>query len=338
VLAATLQVKRPNLPAALKLLQEVLRQPSFPAEEFEVLKRQTVTDLEKGKTDPRALASTALRRSLSPYPKTDVRYVPTIEEEIEESRALTLEQVKELYTAQIGGTAGELAVVGDFDAAEVTRAVEAMLAGWKPTVEYKRIPRPASSDVKAGTQTILTPDKANAVYVAGEVFPMTDADPDYPALELGNFLLGAAPLASRLSVRVRGQEGLSYGIGSMASASPIDKYGRFMIFAITNPVNIEKVDKAIKEELEKFLKEGPTSMELTEGKKAYLEKEKVARSSDGTLAGQLADDLFVGRTFAFTAEQEKKISALEPIAVLDAFQKYIKPGKLVIIKAGDLKK
>jgi zinc protease len=338
VLTATLQVKKPNLPAALKLVEEVLRQPSFPADEFDVLIRETVARLEQGKSDPQMLAVNALRRGIAPYPKDDIRYTPTIAEDVDRYKAVTLEQVKELYTTQLGGTAGELVAVGDFDPAELKTAFDRILAGWKSEVEYKRIPRPAVPGVKGETQVIETPGKANAVFLAGESFAMTDADPDYPALEVGNYLLGAAPLASRLSNRVRGKEGLSYGVGSQVSATSLDKNGRFMIFAITNPINMKKVDTAVKEELEKFLKEGPTSVELSEGKKAYLEKAKVARGNDAMLALHLSNNLFLGRTFAFTAEQEKKIETLDPLNIREAFQKYITPEKLVIIQAGDFSK
>ena len=46
----------------------------------------------------------------------------------------------------------------------------------------------------------------------------------------------------------------------------------------------------------------------------------------------------MGRTFAFTADQEKAILALTPAKVADAFRKHIDPRKLVIIRAGDFKK
>jgi zinc protease len=338
ILGVGLQVKRANLPAALDLLEEVLRQPSFPAEEFDVLKRESVARLEKGKTEPIPLAIKALQRTLAVYPKDDVRYVPTIAEDVERHRAVTLEDVKGVYAAQLGGTVGELAVVGDFDPEATASRFSAMLKNWKAPVAYQRVPRPAATNVKGGTQTIITPDKANAVFVAGLVFPATDADPDYPALEIGNYLLGEAPLASRLSNRVRGKQGLSYTVGSHVNAHPIDRDGQFMVFAVTNPANMGKVDAAVKDEIQKFLDLGPTSEELKEGKRAYLQQQKVALSDDETLAQELSTNLFVGRTFAFQAAQERKIQSLDPGDVQNALKKYVVPAKLVIIKAGDLPK
>jgi zinc protease len=167
---------------------------------------------------------------------------------------------------------------------------------------------------------------------------MTDSDPDYPALEMGNYVLGEAPLASRLSVRVRGEKGLSYGIGSSFQAHPIDKAASFNVFAITNPVNMGKVDSLIAEEVNKFLKDGVSLDELETGKKAYLDARKVERSDDATLASELASGLFVGRTFQFVADEEKKIAALTASDVSKAFSKVLDPKKLVIAQAGDFAK
>ena len=49
-------------------------------------------------------------------------------------------------------------------------------------------------------------------------------------------------------VPVRQKEGLSYGINSVFHASPRDKSSQFLMYAICNPQNIDKVDKAIAEE------------------------------------------------------------------------------------------
>jgi zinc protease len=228
-------------------------------------------------------------------------------------------------------------VVGDFDPAAVTKQLDAVLKGWAAKVPYARIESVAKA-VPGGTETILTPDKANAVYLAGLTIPIGDTDPDYAALVVGNYAFGAAPLASRLSNRVRGKDGLSYGVGSMVQASAQDKVGRVMVFAIANPTNMPKVDAAIADEWAKLLKDGLSADELEGAKKAYVQSAQVQRSSDGGLARQLATDLFAGRTMAFHADFEKKIETLQPGDVQRAFTKHIDPKKLVVVQAGDFKK
>ena len=336
-LSVNVQTKRANLPAVLTLLKEVLREPTFPADEFELLKREQLEALDKARTEPQQLATVTVRRKLNPYPPDDVRYAPSIPEEMDRVKALTVAQVKDLYDQQIGGTVGQLAVVGDFDPDAATTLVGEALAGWKASVAFERVARPAVPS-KGGMEKIETPDKANAVYVAVQPLPVGDTDPAYAPLVVGNYVLGAAPLASRLSTRVRGKEGLSYGVGSQFNASALDKSGQFLIFAITNPANIDKVDATIGEELKKFLADGVPETELAEAKKAYLAAQKVARGSDRTLASQLAGALYAGRTFGYYAELEKAIAGLQPADVKAAFDKYIAPKDLAVVEAGDFKK
>ncbi len=338
LLTFTVQCKRANLPAVLTLLNEILHEPSFPAEEFDILKREERDGYEKGLTEPTALASRALQRKLNPYPADDVRYIPTLEEALQKLDVLTVEQVRKLYAEQVGGQNGELVVVGDFDPAVITKSAGSLVDGWKANVPYRRIARPGKTDVVGERQVINTPDKANAFFLAGLTLGLTDSDPDYPALEVGNFLFGGGTLSSRLGNRVRQKEGLSYGVRSQLSASPIDKSTPFIIYAICNPVNLEKVDKVILEEIDKLLKDGVDAKELDEAKKAYLEQFKVQRASDGQLALTLNNGLFIGRTMAYYTDLEKKVNALTPQQVSDTIRKHLNPKRLSIISAGDLKK
>ena len=167
---------------------------------------------------------------------------------------------------------------------------------------------------------------------------MTDSNPDFTALEIADFIFGGGSLSSRLGNRVRQREGLSYGVRSHFHADARDPMARFLVAAICNPANMDKVDKAISEELAKLLKQGIGEKELAEAKAAYLKQAKVLRARDETLAAILADELFNERTFAYYSELENKIASLTPDQVNAAVRKHIDPAKLVVIHAGDFKK
>jgi zinc protease len=336
-LNGTIECKRENLPAVLTLFREVLREPTFPQDEFDILKRQARDQLEKSLVEPSALAVRAVQRKMAPYAKDDVRYTPTIPESIERLEAVTVEQVRKLYTEQLGGEAGEVVVVGDFDPDSTRKQLGELFTDWKAATPYQRIERPAQTDINGEKIVIETPDKANAFYFAGQPLAIKDSEPDYAPLEVANFLFGGGSLSSRLGNRVRQKDGLSYGVASRFTADALDRNGRFMMFAICNPANVEKVDKAIAEELDKMLKEGAGDKEVEEAKKAYLAEQKVGRSKDSELASELLDDLFAGRTFAYQGELEKRIASLSTSEVNDAFRKYIAAKKLVIVHAGDFK-
>jgi zinc protease len=225
--------------------------------------------------------------------------------------------------------------VGDFDPAENLKILRDTFEGWSAGQSYARIEKKTFPDVKGGLQTILTPDKANAVYVAGLVFPMKDSDRDYPAIVMGNFILGGGSLSSRLGDRVRQKEGLSYGVGSYLSSDALDPRTSLTLNAICNPKNIEKVNTVISEELTRLLKDGVTPAELQQAKQGYLQQQQVSRTSDSSLARTLADCLFVDRTMAYYSDVEKRIDGLSPAAVLAALKKHVDPKRLVVVDAGD---
>jgi zinc protease len=187
-------------------------------------------------------------------------------------------------------------------------------------------------------EDIVTPDKSNAEYLAGLAFSLADSDPDYPALRIGNFIFGGSTLASRLGDRIRQKDGLSYGATSSLVASSRDPVASLTVTVSTNPANIDKVTAAVMEELQRYLKDGPTEKEVGDAKQAFVESQKVGRTADAAIAGQIVSNLNTGRTFAFAADQEKAILALTPAKVADAFRKHIDPNKLVILRAGDFQK
>jgi zinc protease len=207
------------------------------------------------------LAGNLLSRTLSPYSEGDVRYVPTLAESIERARNVTLDEIQSIYEMQVGGGHAELAVVGDFDAPSTVALVKEMLSGWEAKVPYRRIERKVAEGIKGKTEEILTPDKSNAEYLAGLTFPLSDDAPDYAALRIGNFIFGGSTLASRLGDRIRQNDGLSYGATSSLNASSRDPVGSFSITVSTNPANIDKVVAAVKEELDRFLSDGPTDFD-----------------------------------------------------------------------------
>ncbi len=334
-LSFSIQAKRDTLPAVLEILRQVLREPLLPKSEFEIMKNERLAGLEQMKTEPSLLAPRLLQRTLSPYDKDNIRYQPTIEESIERLKATTYEQVAQIYREYLGSQAGELTIVGNFDADASLPALKTALADWKATKPYARIANPIVAEVSGARLQINTPDKANATYVAGVVFPLRDDAADYPALLLGNYIFGGGSLSSRLATRVRQKEGLSYSVGSGLGVSAQDERASFSISAIVNPQNLGKLEATVQDELDKLLREGVTADELEKARQGFLQAQKVGRASDPALAGSLGGLRYLGRTMAWDAELEKKIAALTPDQVNAALRKHIDPKKLVAVAAGD---
>jgi zinc protease len=333
-----IQTRRQQLPAVLDILRQVLREPRLDKEELELVRREQLASLEQYLNDPRTLASNEMRRSLSPFDKSDVRYIPTIAEEVERLKAATNDQIKSLYNDFLSGQHGQLAIVGDFDADEVKPVLNKIFDDWTTKSPYVRIAEKLFSEVEGGKRQVLTPDKANASYYAGLMLPLKDTSEDYSRLVIGNFVLGGGSLSSRLGDRVRQKEGLSYGVGSGFSASAFDPVARLTIGAIANPENTPKLVSVIEEEVTRWINVGITEEELQRAKQGYLQSQQVSRTNDGRLSGTLAGTIHSGRTMKYYTDLESQIANLKLAEVNEALKKHLTPGKLIIVTAGDFEK
>ncbi len=336
-LSYSVQTKRANLPAVLEILRQVLREPTLPENEFAIMKNERLAGLEQGRSDPMRQGINHIQRLLSRYPATDVRYVPTIAEDIERIKEVTVEDVRSLYRDYLGASHGELTIVGDFEPSEALSVLARTFEGWKNPQPYARVERPFQPGLKPTRETISTPDKANASYFAGLTLEMKDSDPDYPALVAGNYILGGGALSSRIADRLRQKGGLSYTAAANFAASPLDPRGNLLILAIYNPVNVAKVVSGVDEEVARILRDGVTAEELKRAKDGYLKQLEVSRTNDNMLASSLAENLFIGRTMQYDADLEAKMKALTVEDVNAALRKYIHPEQLSVVTAGDFK-
>jgi zinc protease len=334
----SVRAKRPTLSAALDLLRQIVREPALEEKELELMKQSRIASREEDRTDPGSLGADLLLRTLSPYPTDDIRANLTPDEEIARIKAVTIDQVRRVYREFVGAKEGELVIIGDFQTEPALQQVSDILANWKAPAAYARIERKAFLDVSGGKHSILTPDKANANYLAGLTIAMDDQHPDYPALVIGNFIFGGGSLSSRLGDRIRQKEGLSYGVGSGFSASTEDKVARLTINAICNPANMGKVETAVLEELDLLLKDGVSADELEKAKQAWLQSRELSRSSDIFITDRLERGLRLDQTLAYDAELEKKVATLTTNDIHAALQKHFDPRRLVIVIAGDFAK
>ncbi|MFY9226145.1 MAG: pitrilysin family protein [Blastocatellia bacterium] len=332
-----IETTRENLPAVVDLVAEILREPAFDANEFEQLRQEQLAEIEQQRSEPTSVGGTEFQRIMSNYPKGDVRYVSTPDEDIAEVKAAKLEDVKKFYDDFYGASKAEITVVGSFDDKQFAQQITEKLGNWTSKTQPQRITRPYQA-ATVTNKALETPDKANAFFIAGMNLNIRDDDPDYAGLVLGNYMLGGGFLNSRLATRIRQKEGLSYGVGSQLNASSFDKNGSFVTFAIYAPENVVKLEAAFKEEIEKMLKDGFTEAEITAAKSGYLQSRQVSRAQDNELARRLNAFLFSDRKLDFDKELELRISALTNDQILQAMRKHIDPSKIVIIKAGDFAK
>ena len=336
-LSFSIETKESRAGEALDLLKQVLREPALDGEEMEILRNEGLTALESSLSEPQALAVNAMQRVMAPYPSDDVRYEKTIEESIDALKAVEVDGVRSFYKQFVGGKNVEVGVVGQFDPDLIKEKLTGIFADWTTDEDYVRIEEPAPA-TDGERITINTPDKKNALYIAALPLAIDDQDENYEAMLVGNYILGGGPLSSRLADRVRKKEGLSYGVGSQFMADSQDKAGMFMVFAISNPDNTEKVVTTVAEEIQRIMDSGVEAKELKKARKSYLRTRKGGRANDNALAGRLRENLELGRTMEFYGDSDDRIEALTKEQVENAIKTLIKPEEMVIITAGDFER
>lgn len=335
-LSVSIETIRPNLSAVLDLVAECLRESTFPEEEFEKQRKELLAGLEQQLSEPMSLGPNEMRRKLTPVPPDDIRYVKTVQEQIEKVKNVKLDDVKAVYKAMIGAAFAEGAIVGDFEPKETSSQLNNLFANWKSAKAFERVAMPYR-EAKAERVEIKTPDKANALFTMGMNLSIKDDDPDFPALFMANYITGGSA-SSRLLNRIRQKEGLSYGVSSGLQASPHEPSATFIIGGICAPENATKALTCAREELEKLAKDGVTQEELDNARKGFFEDLKVSLSNDAAVVGMLTRNLYLDRTMKFLEDRVAKIKALTPADVTAAARKYLSPDKLVVVYAGDLDK
>jgi len=332
-ITASGQTVRENLPALLRLAAEALRSPSFSSAEFDTLKREQRDQLEQGRSEPQEIVVRAVKRQNNPYPPDDVRYEPTLDEEIARLEATKLDAVKDFYARFVGGEHGEIAIVGDFDPAEMRALLGQLFGDWKSPAPYARVAKPYHATTPAEL-TFQTPDKANAMLYGRLQVPITDLADDFAALMVANQVLGASPEA-RIPDRVREREGLSYSVGSGLQPAYIDPNSTFVVYAIFAPENLNKVKDALGDELKRALKDGLTQKEVDDGKRALMQQRRIARAQDSTIASALVTQAYLGRTFAESAKLDAAIEAASVASANAALAKYLAADRIAYAYGGD---
>ena len=327
---------RDNIVAIVNLLGEILREPAFDLDQFGIVTKQRITRLENQLSDPQALGFSALTRAANPWPSESVHYVPTLQEQIDGLRAVTLDGVKELYESFYGADHAEIAIVGDFDEEALTAALESALGGWKSPAPYTRIPKQYRKN-EAVHEAIDTPDKQMSIVGMACTLDIRDDDPDYPALDFATYVLGQSA-KSRLMNRLRHEGGLSYGAAGFLRADPIRTHTFLMSYAICAPQNIDKALDAMREEIVKWVADGLTEEEIEEGRKSYALQFDNSLANDQIVVGLLMADLEVGRLFAFHADQIEVIKSLSKPDIDATMNKHFGKLDFIEIKAGDLSK
>ncbi len=334
-LTVKLLTTREHLPATIELIGQMLREPSFPPEALEEVRRQVIAAIQDSREEPQAIVSTAISRHGNPYPLGDVRYFESFEESLADAQALTVAQVKAFHQRFVGAGSAQFAAVGSMDTAAVRAALDQAFGGWAAPAPFTRVPKPLVP-VPGTRLSFETPDKQNATLLVRLPLPLKELDADQAALMVANFAFGSGG-SSRLWKRIREAEGLSYDVRSGLSWSAIDANTVWQASAIFAPQNRARVEIAFKDEVEKSIKAGFGTDEIKAAKAGLLNYRRLQRAQDAALAAGLAHNEYLGRSFTLAQQLDGAIAAVTAEQATAAWRKHIDPQKFVGAVAGDFK-
>jgi zinc protease len=316
----------------LDTLAEELRAPSFPEDEFEKLKQQTVAAIQEQQASTRARAYERLTQLL--FDPANPFYQHAGERLIESIASVTVADVRRFYAERYGGRSLVLSVAGAVNAHEVQAQFRAAFGTFAGPASVEVSVNDAAQAAAAQHEVVLLKDKANVDVMLGTAAPLRRDAADYYAALLANSALGESTLSSRLGLQVRDREGLTYGIGSRFRA-PSLAAGPWYIAVSVNPQNVAQAIDSALSVLRDYVAHGIREDELRDEKSAAVGSFKVALSTNAGLAEALWNAEFYRLGTDYVDRYPQLIEAVTIDEVNAAVRKYFQPEQLTVVIAGD---
>lgn len=309
---------------ALKLFEQVIGQPTFPADSLVRIKNQVLAGFEFQKQNPGKLASLELFERLygtHPYghpSEGNAQSIPGI------SRA----QLQAFHAKAYAAGNAVIAVVGDLSREEA-EAMAAEVSAALP--KGPALPKTIEPDApKAGLTHIDFPSNQTHLLIAQ--LGIDRRDPDYAALYLGNQVFGGGGFGTRLMTEVREKRGLTYGVYSGFTA--MQARGPFLINLQTRAELSDGTLQLVKDLLGEFIANGPTQEELDAAKREMAGSFPLSTASNSAIVGQLGAIGFYDLPLTYLEDFMAQVQAQSVEQVKTAMAKHLDPEALVIVTAG----
>jgi len=324
---ASLQVTSDQLDLGLDLLADLVLHPSFPAEEIERWRRQTLNGLQVQQEDAGYLADASFERAVfdgHPYGLPEDGTPDSV-------ASLTRDDLVAFHRAQYVPNQAILAIVGDVKSADAFARVERAFGAW-PRGKDHVVPKvqTARRD-KLRIVAIDMPDAVQSEIRVGQV-GVAFADPDFFAAEVYNSVLGGGS-SSRLYQEVRVKRGLSYGASSsfVKSLEP----GSFQASTFTKTESTVQVVEVMLETMRDLQKTLVPAAEL-EARKTYLSGVfPLQIETPQGIAGKLIEAMKYGLGRDFIESHGSRIDAVTAEQVRSFAERRIHPESLLVVVVGN---
>jgi zinc protease len=316
----------------LSTLAEILREPTFPKDELAKLNQQVIGHLKRQQEQTGVRAFERFLQIV--YEPTNPFYQPPVQQQIAAIESLSVEDLRGFYERYYGAATAVLVVVGDVNAEVIEQQAKELFGDWSAGT-----PAPINIErtrPQAGVrrEVVVMEDKSNADVVLGHAGQLRRTDPDYYSASIANAALGHSPLSSRLGLRVRDQEGLTYGIVSRF-IEPGFGDGPWAVSLTVNPENVDQALDSTLDVIKSYTQGGITKKELEDEKSSFIGSFIVGLDTNAGLASQLLSAEVFGFGPGYLDNLPKLVQAVTQDQVNAAIQRYIQPESFVTVIAGE---
>ncbi len=316
-----------DLPLLLKTLAEILQEATFPDVELELSRKQIISSLHMELDDPARLGRKVLQQKI--YPPDHPFYVfPSIET----VQSITQDDVLAFYRQRYTPEHTILALVGDFDMAQIQAQIQGFFGSWdakadKPTPVVPAVALPSATH----RVQIPLPGKSQAMTYMG--YPGIERrDRRYYAANVLNQVLGGDTLSSRLGAEIRDRQGLTYGIYSYFAAG--QQAGPFAIEMQTAPEDTERAIQSTVALLRHLRQNGISETELNTAKRSLINSYPVELANPDAVVHRMLINAVDGFEPEEMRDLPTNIDAVTMEQINQAIQDLIQPEHLLIVTVG----
>ncbi len=315
---------------ALDLLFDLLRRPAFQPDRFDLYKTQALQNLERRNDNTAGIEAREWGRLM--YGPAHFVNLPVTRASID---AMSRDDLVAFHTQWIHPGNFVLAVSGDFKPEEMAAKLDARMAGWTAPAGARvpPVPRPSHTPV-AGVYMVDKPE-VNQGRVSMGHLGIERGNPDEYAIELMNDILGGSGFTSRITNRVRSDEGLAYSAGSGFGVGTYYP-GVFRAAFQSKSETVAQAAQIVLEEIERIRRDPVGEEELQTVKNSAIEVFPRQFSSASATAGIFANDELTGRDPNYWKTYRDRIRAVTVADVQRVAQKYLQPDKIVILAVGNV--
>ena len=317
-----------NYTKTLALVKEILLEPRWDEDEFELAKKATITTLRQQEASPNSVARNAYNELI--YGKDNIRS-KNISGTIESVVKIAIDDLKSYYEKNISPSVAKLLVVGNLSEEKIVASLDEITKNW----EVKEVLIPVYETPNAPEKPVVyfydIPNAKQSVLNFGApALAATDKD-FYPATVM-NYILGGGGFASQLTQELREGKGYTYGIRSNFSGT--NAKGAFTISSgVRSNVTLESA-QLVKQILENYPKNfSEKDLETTKG---FLIKSNArAFETFGAKLNMLDNISSYGYNYSYVKDREKIVNEMTVEKIQELANKYVNPNKMIWLIVGD---